>query len=309
MTNKKGLGRGLDALFSTYDNEKNFDETKHTENAVDEIAIALIKPNINQPRKNFDEESLKELAQSIKVHGIIQPIILNKQEDGTYMVIAGERRFKAAKMAGLDFVPAVIKNYTTRQIKEISIIENLQREDLNPIEAARAIKQLMQEYSITQDEVAERIGKSRPAVANLIRILTLPNEVVGLVEANKLSAGHARSLVTILNDGDKIKIANYAVSSKLSVRELEKYVKEFLSPKQKRTTPVANQSLELKDLISRLQKVFGTKVSVIGNDNKGRIYLDYYSTEDLDRINQILNITESRTLTLKDLNNFNQKKF
>lgn len=312
---KKGLGKGLSALFSAYDED--VEEVKKPvgaregkqeiiTNSVDEVAISLIKPNINQPRKNFDAEALKELSDSIKTHGIIQPIVLNKEEDGSYMIIAGERRYRAAKLAGIDYVPAVIKSYTPRQVKEISIIENLQREDLNPIEAARAIKQLMEEYSFTQEQVADRIGKSRPAITNLLRLLNLTMEVVALVEEGKLSAGHARALVPITNKNDQIKIALLAKDNKISVRDLEKIVKEYLNPDRKKVTKVVDQSLELKEFTNNMQRVFGTKVSVIGNDNKGRIYIDYYSRDDIDRIVQLIELVESKTLTLKDLNNYNK---
>ena len=181
MINNKGLGRGLDALFSDYTQEdgyKNITNNKKQNDGVLEIDITKIKPNPNQPRKNFDEDALKELATSIRVHGIVQPIVLNQQSDGTYMIIAGERRWRAANLCGLKTVPAVIKNYTDKQIKEISIIENLQREDLNPIEAARAIKQLMDEYGLTQETVSERIGKSRSNVANTLRLLSLYPDVI-----------------------------------------------------------------------------------------------------------------------------------
>lgn len=314
-SNKKGLGKGLNALFSVFDEENQQQEQTQKRNSVneiaqnssvDEIAISLIKANINQPRKNFDQEALKELSESIKQHGIIQPIVLNKEEDGSYMIIAGERRFRAAKLAGLNYVPAVIKSYTPKQVKEISIIENLQREDLNPIEAARAIKQLMEEYSLTQEQVADRIGKSRPAITNLIRLLNLSIEVISLVEEGKLSAGHARALIPITNVNDQIKIAQLAKNNKVSVRDLEKIVREYLNPNRKRSTKIIEQSLELKDFTNQMQRTFGTKVSVIGNDNKGRIYIDYYSRDDIDRIAQLIELVEAKTLTLKDLNNFNK---
>lgn len=313
MNNKKGLGRGLDALFSTYKEqepevqvESPKAQVKSDKGSVDEIAIKLIHPNVNQPRKNFDEAALKELADSIKTHGIIQPIVLNQEDDGTYMIIAGERRYRAAKIAGLEYLPAVIKHYTPKQIREISIIENLQREDLNPIEAARAIKQLMEEYNLTQETVADRIGKSRPAITNLLRLLNLTPEVIQMVEENKLSAGHARNLVVITNQQDQIKIATMAKDNKITVRDLERVVKEYLNPSRKKSTKVVEQSIELKDLIQEMQRVFGTKVSVIGDDSKGRIYIDYYSEDDLDRMVQLLELIKSKTLTLKDLNNFNK---
>ena len=207
--NNKGLGRGLNALFGLYDEEesyKNVTNQNKSENGVLEVDIDKIKPNPNQPRKNFDEDALKELAASIKVHGIVQPIVLNRQPNGEYLIIAGERRWRAARLCGLTKVPAIVKNYTDKQIKEISIIENLQREDLNPIEAARAIKQLMDEYNLTQEVVAERIGKSRSNIANTLRLLTLYPDVLKLVESGKISAGHARALVVVEDQNEQIKL-------------------------------------------------------------------------------------------------------
>lgn len=307
---KKGLGKGLNALLSIYDEEEEQDEnvsreTKPASNGIEGIDISLIYANPNQPRKTFDETALKELATSIKTHGIIQPIVLNRAEDGKYMIIAGERRWRAAKMAGLEQVPAFVRNYTPKQIKEISIIENLQREDLNPIEAARAIKQLMEEYDLTQEAVADRIGKSRPAIANTLRLLNLPMDVIELIEKNKLSAGHARCLVALNSPIEQTKVAQAAVAKKLSVREMEKLVKNLLNPVKER--PKTEQSLELRAMIEEMQRTFATKVSAIGNDNKGRIYIDYYSKDDLDRIAELIQLINKKTLTLKDLSLINKK--
>lgn len=275
-------------------------------NGVLEVDIDKIKPNPNQPRKNFDEDALKELAASIKVHGIVQPIVLNEQNDGTYLIIAGERRYRAAKLCGLKTVPAIIKNYTDKQIKEISIIENLQREDLNPIEAARAIKELMEEYGLTQDTVSERIGKSRSNVANTLRLLTLYPDVINMVEQGKLSSGHARCLVVIDDPKEQIKLAQMVVSKNLSVRDLEKAVKSYTNP-TKKVVIKEEQSLELKELINQMQKTFATKVSAIGNDNKGRIYIDYYTRDDLDRIAELLELLNKKEMTLQDLQNYNRR--
>jgi len=312
---KKGLGKGLEALFSIYDEEvektenKNEIKKKDTQvttqvSGVTEISINEIEPNPNQPRKIFDEEALKELSNSIKNHGVIQPLVVNKTDDG-YMIIAGERRWRASKLAGLDTVPCVVKNYTEKQIKEIALIENLQREDLNPIEAARAIKLLMEEYNFTQEIVADRIGISRSNVANLLRLLSLFPEVVKLVEDGRLSAGHARCLVVITDYNTQLKLANQASDNKMSVRDLEKAVKNYLNPK-KVTNQTASQSIELKELVNEMQRVFATKVSVIGNDKKGRIYIDYYSRDDLDRISELIELTKAKTLTLKNLKDINK---
>ena len=292
---KKGLGKGLDALFGVFGDEEKEEvvETKQqsqkqeTSEGVAEIDIRLIDPNKNQPRKTFDATSLKELSESIKQHGIIQPIVVNDQ-GGRYMIIAGERRFRASIIAGLKTVPVIIKQYSPRQIKEVSIIENLQREDLNPIEAARAIKELMEEYSFTQEAVADRIGTSRPAITNTLRLLTLSPEVIALIEKNKLSAGHARALVVIEDKDMQVKLAYAAQDNKMSVRDLEKAVKDYLNPKANKPKKVQEQSLELKELILNMQRTFATKVSAIGNDRKGRIYIDYYNRDDLDRICELV---------------------
>ena len=315
---KKGLGRGINALLSIYDDESEESlntvadvKTHSNENVkeikgLNEVNINDIMPNPNQPRKHFDETALNELAASIRVHGIIQPIVLNESDDGKYMIIAGERRWRAAKIAGLETVPAYIRRFTEKQVKEISIIENLQREDLNPIEAAKAIKQLMEEYKLTQEAVAERIGKSRSVIANTVRLLTLPVEVVDMIEANKLSAGHAKILVALTDPIEQIKIATVAVNKKLSVREIEKLVKNINNPSKER--PKSEQSIELKEMINEMQRIFATKVSAIGNDNKGRIYIDYYSKDDLDRISELLSLINKKTLTLQDLSSFNKRK-
>lgn len=297
MTVKKGLGRGLESLFAMYDEEVEQASAKTTaksnRDSVDMIDINVIKTNPNQPRKVFDENALNELSSSIKLHGLIQPIVINDNGDGTYLIIAGERRYRAAKKAGLDKIPAVIKNYSDRQIKEIAIIENLQREDLNPIEAARAIKQLMEEYKLTQETVAERIGKSRPNIANVLRLLTLYPDVMTMVEEGNLSAGHARALVVVEDHMLQLKLANQAVKDKWTVRDLEKAVKKLQHPVTI-TKFQPNQSIELRELIQTMQRVLGTKVSAIGNDTKGRIYIDYYNRDDLDRIADMIMLLQTK---------------
>lgn len=311
MSSNKGLGRGLEALFGVFDDDNSYNNITNkkestTNNGVLEIDITKVKPNPNQPRKNFDQDALNELASSIKIHGIVQPIVVNKESNGEYMIIAGERRWRAANICGLKTVPAVVKNYTEKQVKEISIIENLQREDLNPIEAARAIKQLMDEYGLTQEVVSERIGKSRSNIANTLRLLTLYPDVIDLVESGKLSAGHARCLVVIEDQTEQIRLAKSTVSKNLSVRDLEKLVKNIVHPTNK-VVVKQEQSLELKELINQMQKTFATKVSAIGNDNKGRIYIDYYTRDDLDRIAELLELLNKKEMTLQDLQNYNKR--
>ena len=294
----KGLGKGFAALlqdtqedYSKFSFESLGEEGEEIKNSVVEINIDSIEANPDQPRKIFDPTSLQELADSIALHGVIMPIVVNKKGN-KYMIIAGERRWRASRLAGLKTVPTIIKEYTERQVKEISLIENLQREDLNPIEAANAMKLLMEEYNITQEELAERIGKSRSAIANTLRLLTLDQGVIDLVATNQLSQGHARALIT-LPKNEQLNIAKKAVSQRMSVREVEQAVKNYYNPpeeekRRKKAEMEANMSVELKDLVTRMQRRFGTKVSVIGNDRKGRIYIDYYTRDDLDRISDIL---------------------
>ena len=302
MKTNRGLGRGLSALFS--DTEKDYEKSAFTADeplaeedlkGLTEVDVEQIRPNPNQPRKHFDEEALNELAASIKKHGMIMPIVVNNAENGRYMIIAGERRFRAAKMAGLTRVPVVVREYSDREIKEISLIENLQREDLNPIEAANAMKQLMDEYRLTQEELAERIGKSRPAVTNTLRLLSLSPEVISLVSSGRLSAGHARALVTLPEDA-QYKIATDAIRDGPSVRDVERSVRDyFATPEEiadKKDKKKQQVSIELKDLIERMRHTFKTKVSLIGNDKKGRIYIDYYNTDDLDRISEIVDLAD-----------------
>jgi len=295
---RPGLGRGLDSLLKVYDEEQ-AKETKQEKTAersitnlemrhgdVEKIDINKIYTNPNQPRKTFDKESLNELAESIKIHGLIQPIIVNEMPDG-YMIIAGERRFRASKICGLKEVDAVVKNYTNKQVAEIAIIENLQREDLNPVEVAKGIKQLMEEYGLTQEKVSERLGKSRSAIANSLRILTLYPEVLELVEKGKVSFGHAKVLAAITDYATQIILAKKIAKDKLTVRDLEQEVDAIMGNKKKKKVAKL-PSEELQDFIGELQRKLGTKVSLIGNDKKGRIYIDYYSQDDLDRIYDIV---------------------
>ena len=301
MKVNRGLGKGLSALFSEteedYGKSLIFNEQPEEKGeGVTEIKISDIFANPNQPRKVFDQTALKELADSISKHGVIMPIIVNQSGD-KYMIIAGERRFRASKIAGLEKVPVIIKKYNERQIKEISLIENLQREDLNPIEAATAMRSLMEDYGMTQEDLADRIGKSRPAIANTLRLLNLSQEVIKLVANGNLSAGHARTLIS-LPQSDQLKIAEQAIKEGLSVRDVEKKVKEyFMPPEEKAKKKIKMQlSAELKELITDMQRVFGTRVNAIGNDRKGRIYIDYYTRDDLDRLSDILEYLKNNNI-------------
>lgn len=290
----KGLGKGLASIFSDAEEDygRNILFNEDKKQTVSEVDIGSVFANPNQPRKVFDETALNELADSIKKHGVIMPIIVNDEGNGKYMIIAGERRWRASRIAGLKKIPVIIKNYTERQIKEISLIENLQREDLNPIESATAMRSLMDDYGLTQEELADRIGKSRPAIANTLRLLSLTPDVVSLVANNKLSAGHARALIT-LPESEQVKFAKEAVKTGMSVRDVEEKVKDYFTPpEEKKKKPHVEQSADLKEFISRMQRVLGTKVNAIGNETKGRIYIDYYIKEDLDRIADIIDFVE-----------------
>ncbi len=279
----KGLGRGFASLMgmNELDLVRPNDHDQTNGNGVTQISLLDIDPNFEQPRKNFDEDALRELAESIKMHGVIQPIVVTPIGK-RFMIIAGERRFRASKIAGKTEIPAIVRNYTPQQIKEISLIENLQREDLSPIEAARAIRTLMTEFNMTQEVAADRIGKSRSAIANTLRLLTLDEDVIKLIEDGRLSAGHARTLV-VVPTAQQYKLALKGCDNQLTVREMEKMVREFLNPKTTKPKNVA-ESKDLKNLVANMQRAFATKISAIGNDNKGRIYIDYYTADDLDRI-------------------------
>ena len=251
-----------------------------------QLQISQIEVNLEQPRKNFDKEALLELSESIKQHGVVQPIIV-VERNGKYMIVAGERRYRATKMAGIKVIPAIVKNYTNREIKEIALIENLQREDLNPVEVAYAIKQLIDEFNFTQEEVAAKLGVSRPLITNILRILKLEPEVIAMVEKKKLSPAHAKILGGVSNKEDQIKFARKACDDKISVRDFERIIQEYLQPTEKKKEKIG-LSDELKDFVNRMQKTFKTKVGMFGTNKKGRIYIDYYTSDDLDRISSLM---------------------
>lgn len=278
---KGGLGRGLGALLSDIEEESVINSTETSE-----LLLSQIEPNADQPRKQFNDESLKALVDSIKIHGVITPLIVTPKPDGKYMIIAGERRYRAATAAGLLSVPVCVRDYTQVQIDELSLIENIQREDLNPMEVARAIKNLMDDYGYTQEAAAERIGKARPTVANLLRLLDLSEPVQKMVEEGLLSAGHARCLVVVADKSLQYELAQKAKGDKMSVRDFEKLVKNATNPKKKAESKP--QSLELKDMIVRMQRTLGTKVTLLGNERKGRIFIDYYTADDLARLESML---------------------
>ncbi len=302
MAVKRGLGRGLDNLIPTDDAKSDKTPVNNTKakTAVKEVIkeveqtlnINRIEPNKSQPRKNFNEDALVELADSIKQFGVIEPLVVTKKK-GYYELIAGERRWRAARMAGLKEVPVVIKDYTDQEIVEIALIENLQREDLNPIEEAMAYDRLIQEFHLKQDEVAERVSKSRTTITNSLRLLKLCEPVQQMLIDDMLSTGHVRALISIEDKELQHDTAMYIFDKKLSVRETESYVKKLLSGKIKSQKEVAvteeNLDFLYKDIEEKLKDILGTKATIKAkNNNKGKIEIEYYSQDDLDRITRML---------------------
>ena len=289
---KKGLGKGLDSLIPDNKSMKSVTSEKTVESKEDAAAksgvqvmkINEVEPNRDQPRKNFDEDALLELSDSIKQFGVLQPLLVRKRKD-YYEIIAGERRWRAAKLAGLKEVPVIIRNYTEQEIVEISLIENIQREDLNPIEEAIAYKRLLEEFNLKQDEVAERVSKSRTAVTNSMRLLKLSDKVQQMIIDDMISTGHARALLAIDDPELQYTLANKIFDEKLSVRETEKLVKEIKNPKKpKEKKPVAN-SFIYQDLEEKMKSVFGTKVSIASKGKgKGKIEIEYYSDDELEHL-------------------------
>lgn len=292
---KKGLGKGLDVLFqsyeATYPAEPEEEYTAPTdqrfeESAVLRIDINDIDPNREQPRSRFDEEKIQSLADSIKQHGLVQPILLKPLPGERYMLVAGERRWRAARLAGLTRIPAIVKRFSDQEVLEIALVENLQRENLNPMEEAEGIRQLMERFGLTQEKVAERLGKSRPAVANSLRLLTLPEEIQTMVREGGLSAGHARALMAI-EDAAVQREAAMRISAKgLSVREAEAMAKK--PAKTRAPKPDEPKSLYLMDLEDQLCERLGTRVYIQPGDRKGTIQIEYYSDQDLQRILDII---------------------
>lgn len=282
MPAKRGLGKGIDSLIPTDSKLKN--EDKSESKSVSMLRISDIEPNKTQPRKTFNEDRLNELAESIKQHGIVEPLIVVKKDD-YYEIVAGERRFRAAMIAGLTEVPVVIKDYSTEQIVEIALIENIQREDLNPIEEAKAYKQLIDEFSLKQDEVADKVSKSRTAITNALRLLKLDERVQNMVIEECISSGHARTLLAIENKEEQYDIACMVFDQKLSVRETEKLIKKL----NNKETPKKKIELDNKDIYAdfeeKLKQSMGTKVSINRKSNtKGKIEIEYYSETELERI-------------------------
>lgn len=284
--NKKGLGRGINALFADFDEEKEADEK------VEELQLDEIRPNPYQPRKNFDEENLKDLSDSIRKNGVFQPIIVRKSSVMGYEIIAGERRFRASKLAGKDSIPAIVRAIDDEQMMEVAVLENLQREDLSPLEEAEAYSTLMKNLKITQSELSERLGKSRPYIANYLRLLDLSREVKAFVQDGKLSMGQARTLLALKDKDKLVELAKKTVKENYTVRQLEQIVNDMNGKKKVKKDRKKKLSPYLLQSQDRLQEKFGTKVAIKANEKtgKGKIEINYLSTEDFNRILDVLNI-------------------
>lgn len=274
---KRGLGKGLDALFAD-----NAVQSAGTEGIVT-IRLSEIEPNRDQPRKKFDEEALSQLADSIRQHGVLQPLVVRPMPGSeNYQLVAGERRWRASRMAGLSEVPVIIRELNDTEVMEIALIENLQREDLNPIEEAEGYKILMQSYGMTQEEVSQRVGKSRPTVTNALRLLNLPSKVCNMVKSGSLSQGHARTLLSLEDEERIIKIADEIVSKGLSVREVEKIVKK--KEAENKEDKVSTISMTIVEIEKGLSELLGRKVKISQGRNKGTMQIEFYDEEDLKRL-------------------------
>lgn len=290
----RGLGKGLDTLIPNAMGDMKKSNSPKKNEVVDEkgqetvVKITKVEPNREQPRKKFDEEALKELSDSIKQFGLLQPILVQDRKT-YYEIIAGERRWRAAKMAGLKEIPVIIKNFTEQEIVEISLIENIQREDLNPIEEALTYKRLLTEFHLKQEELADRVSKNRTTITNSMRLLKLCDEVQQMIIDDKLSTGHARALIGIEDKDVQKELAEKIYQEKLSVREVEKLIKSIMNPKEKKEPKKKDQSLELiyRDIEEKLKQSLGTKVSISSKENgAGKMEIEFFSHEELDRITE-----------------------
>ncbi|MGO5053856.1 ParB/RepB/Spo0J family partition protein [Lachnospiraceae bacterium LCP25S3_G4] len=301
---RSGLGKGLDSLIpdnkSKVIYKESIEHNKENSNVVEErsgeqlVKITKVEPNREQPRRTFEEDALLELADSIKQFGILQPLLVQKRSD-YYEIIAGERRWRAAKLAGLKEVPVIIKEYTDQEVVEIALIENIQRENLNPIEEAMAYKKLLNEFSLKQDEVAERVSKSRTAVTNSMRLLKLSDRVQQMIVDDMISTGHARALLAIEDEEQQYALANKIFDEKLSVRDIEKLIKEIKNPKKIKPKKEIENSFIYEDLEDKMKGIIGTKVSVNQKSkDKGKIEIEYYSEEELERIFDLIMTIRSK---------------
>lgn len=281
---KKGLGKGLGALISSANDENELSGVK-------ELKINEIEPNVYQPRKKFDDQKLIQLSDSIKEHGIVQPIIVRKEEN-IYKIVAGERRWRAARLAGLNSVPVIIKDVSNKQVMEMALIENIQREDLNPIEEAEAYERLLNEYNMTQEELSKSIGKNRSTIANIIRLLALSKKVKESLIDGEITNGHARALLSIEDEEIQEKICKEIIKKSLNVRETENLVKriQISNDDNKKVKSVDENIIKIED---DLKKIFGTKVKLFNKNKKGKIMIEYYSNEELDRLLEIFKKIEN----------------
>ncbi len=281
-----GLGRGLDAIFL----ENTLENTNNKENTINTLKISLVDPKSDQPRKYFDKEALEELSDSIRENGLLQPILVREYGEGRYQIIAGERRFRACKLAGLTEIPAIVLDRDDKAAAQIALIENIQREDLNPLEEALAYRSLKEEYDMTQEELSERIGKSRSAIANSIRLLDLPDEILTMVAARELSAGHARTLLGVKDREDMILLAQFAAEQDLSVRQLEEQVKKI--NKKKKPAPEIEEEEPFVDYFRemelKIQRQLGRKVKIADKGSKKTLTLFYEDNEDLDELLKLI---------------------
>lgn len=288
--NKRGLGKGLDTMIPPVKNEKKSEKGDPAKGPETLVNITKVEPNREQPRKNFDEDALLELSESIKQYGLLQPILVQDRKD-YYEIIAGERRWRAAKLAGLKQVPVIIKNLTDQEIVEISLIENIQRENLNPIEEAQAYKRLLNEFHLKQDEVAERVSKSRTAVTNSMRLLKLSDDVQRMVIDEMITTGHARALLGVEDPAEQYNLAQRIFDEKLSVREVEKIVKNMGKPVKTKKEKVVDKSMQViyDDISEKLKTQLGTKVNIVPKeDGSGKIEIEFYSHDELDRILELM---------------------
>lgn len=278
----RGLGMGLDALFMTGD------ASPKEEKNLSLVKLSQIEPNAAQPRKDFDAEALAELAESIRTHGILQPLAVRKLSEGRYQIIAGERRYRAAREAGLTEVPVYFVEADDRTVMELALVENLQRQDLNPIEEAEGYKVLMSEFSLTQEDCAARVGKSRPVIANALRLLSLPDEVRTFLSKGKLSVGHAKALLSLSDSKLQLKIAKLIIENGYSVRQTELLVKKALQEKKEKKAASAVSVNYLEEIERRLSGKLGRKVKLISGRKKGKIELEFYNPEDLEKLISLL---------------------
>lgn len=285
MAMKKGLGKGLDSMIPEKKTKAELKEV--ADKSFIEVKISEVDPNIGQPRKSFNEDELLELAESIKIHGVIQPVILTKRGK-RYELIAGERRWRAAKLAGLAKIPALVREYTDKEIMEVSLIENIQRQDLNPVEEAEAFKNLIDEYKMKQDDLAERVSKSRSAITNALRLLKLDEKVKAMLAEGLITTGHARALLAVEDKDKQQQLATKIFDEKLSVRETEKLVKALSEGKENKKEEKTSEKLVYRKLEDSLKSILGSKVSIKSKQGgKGKIEIDYYSMEELDRITEL----------------------